>query len=50
MRWQRSMFQMKEQYKAPKEEWSEVETGNQPKRVQGSDCKDDQELKSKMGA
>lgn len=43
------MFQKKEQYKAPEEEWSEVGIGNSPKRVQGSDCKDDQRTQEQNG-
>ena len=49
MRWQRNMFQMKEQDKAPGEELSEVEIGSLLKRVQSYNCKDDQRTQEKNG-
>ena len=42
MRWQRSMFQTKEQNKTP-EQLSDMEIGNLPeKEFRGSDCKNNQ--------
>ena len=39
MRWQRSMFQMKEQDKTAEKHLSQVEVDNLPKRIQSNDSK-----------
>lgn len=47
MRWQRNMFQTKQQDKTPEEQLSEVTIGNLPERAQSNDCKNDPRTQEK---